>query len=334
MFRPLSNWLRACCVALATLLPSLAMAQSVSQDYVVATGDSLNIQVYGEADLSFDALPILDEGVIVMPLIGEIRTAGRTVRGIESEITRRLADGYLVNPRVSVSVSAYRPFFLVGEVRNPGAIAYVNDMNVRKAIVLGGGLTEEGDAGAISIERVGGRVLSGVDESTPVFPGDIVTVAERATVSVRGAVQYPNQLAYQRGMTVDSAIALAGGLAADADRAQLVIERAGQVLTIGDAVGTALEPNDVITVGRLRDAAAAQSWFFVKGEVERGGRYEFSPGMTVEQAIVIAGGFSDRASQRKIEIRREGDPPVTMNRVDLTQRVLPGDVITVGASLF
>lgn len=331
----LIHWLFGILLALATLLsPMTVVGQSVGQDYVVGTGDSLNIQVYGEPDLSFDSLPILDEGVVVMPLIGEIRTAGKTVRDLESELTQRLADGYLIQPRVSVSVASYRPFFLVGEVRNPGTVRYVNDMNVRKAVVLGGGLTEDGDMNQVSIERSNGRVLNDVDETTPVFPGDIVTVSSRDTLAVRGAVQYPNEVAYQAGMTIDQAISLSGGFAADADRSRIMLERGGTVTDVSGALATEVRPNDIVTVNRSLSEDAAKSFFFVKGEVQRGGRYEYAAGMTVEQAIVIAGGFSDRASTRKIEIRREGDPPVTMSRVDLTTRVLPGDVITVGASLF
>lgn len=322
-------------VLLASFAAVSARAQQVGADYVVGTGDSLNIQVYGEPDLSFDALPILDEGVVVMPLIGEVRTVGKTVRNLESEITQRLADGYLINPRVSVSIAEYRPFFLVGEVRNPGEVRYVADMNVRRALVLGGGLTDNGDPSKIRIERASGDVVASATEETSIYPGDIVSVGSRDRVSVRGAVQYPETLAFQSGTTLEEAIALAGGFTADADRESIMLERGGQVANVAGNLATELQSGDIITVNYLGQAEGqAAAYIFIKGEVQRGGRYEFVPGLTVEQAVVLAGGFSARASQRKIEIRRAGDPPITMNRVDLTARVLPGDVITVGASIF
>lgn len=332
---PPNTYIYLLSLLLAAVLWATPAVAQVGQDYVVGTGDSLNIQVYGEPELSFASRPILDEGIVVMPLIGEIVTTGKSVRNIESEITQKLANGYLVNPRVSVSVAEYRPFFLVGEIRNPGTLKYVTDMTVRKAIVLGGGLTADGDESKISIERADGARLRDVSDSTPVYPGDIVTVGARDRFSVRGAIQYPGELSFQSGMTLENAVALAGGFTADADRTDITLERRGQVLDVGGRLDIGLEPNDILTVNRLsRQDARETSYIFIKGEVQRGGRYEYEPGMTVEKAIVVAGGFSDRASRRKIDIRREGEPPVSMSRVDLTERVLPGDVITVGTSLF
>ena len=75
-------------------------------------------------------------------------------------------------------------------------------------------------------------------------------------------------------------------------------------------------------------------YVFVQGEVRTSGRFEYVDGLTVEKAIVLAGGFGARASKRKIDIRREGEPPLELNRVKLTDPVLPGDIITVGVSIF
>jgi len=74
--------------------------------------------------------------------------------------------------------------------------------------------------------------------------------------------------------------------------------------------------------------------FFVSGEVRSPGSFEFRPGMTVRQAITIAGDFTDRASRSRIFLIREGDTSDTSEKVDLDTRIGPGDTITVKEAFF
>lgn len=77
--------------------------------------------------------------------------------------------------------------------------------------------------------------------------------------------------------------------------------------------------------------------FYVTGEVRKPGSYPFYPGMTVERAISIAGGFTDRASRDKIFVEHDlasGSSSDISEPVDRGQRVLPGDVITVRQGFF
>lgn len=323
-------------IALLAAVSPTTNAQEVDQDYVLGVGDALNIQVFGEPDLSFDALPVVDDGVIVMPLIGDVSVAGMSVRNAQSEIRRRLADGYLINPQVTVTISDYRPVFVVGEVKNPGKVPYTVGMTVRNAVVLAGGITDEGNRNNIVIERLlRGAETFPADFSSEIRPGDTVNVGRTDTFAVRGAVQFPETLKYQPDLTLQKAIDLAGGFAEDSDNNSIKLERDGKVFDVaGSLEQITIEPDDILTVGKLSQQEKDQLHVFVKGEVARGGRYEYADGMTVEKAITMAGGFSERASRRKIEIRRDGDPPVLMKRVDLTDYVLPGDIITVGASIF
>jgi polysaccharide biosynthesis/export protein VpsN len=325
-------------VLAALCYPAPGKAQAADQDYVLGIGDSLNIQVFGEPDLSFESLPVVDDGQIVMPLIGEIVVAGISVRDAQSEIRRRLADGYLINPAVTVTVASYRPLYVVGEVRNPGKVAFTPGMSVRNAIVLAGGTTERGDESRIIIERaIQGNQRFPADLSSEVRPGDTINIGRYETFAVRGGVQFPETLRYQTGINLRRAIDLAGGFTADADNGNIKLERNGSVHDVRDRLDSVvIEPGDVLTIGILSRQEKEQDklFVFVQGEVSRGGRYEFADGMTVEKAIVLAGGFSERASRRRIDIRRDGNPPVMLRRVDLTDSVLPGDIITVGASIF
>ena len=115
-------------------------------------GDQIIITVFGEEDLSMD-FRLNDSGRLNYPLLGEIVVEGVTVAELEQLITRGLKDTYLLNPAVTVSIAEYRPFFLNGEVRQPGGIPYQPKLTVERAIALGGGFTERASRSKIEVIR-------------------------------------------------------------------------------------------------------------------------------------------------------------------------------------
>ena len=74
--------------------------------------------------------------------------------------------------------------------------------------------------------------------------------------------------------------------------------------------------------------------FYVNGEVEEPGGFQFQPGITVRKAISIAGGFKERASKEKINIIHDDDPGGEPKPVKLDAFIRPGDIITVEESFF
>ena len=89
----------------------------------------------------------------------------------------------------------------------------------------------------------------------------------------------------------------------------------------------------------LRDPAVTVSIaeyrpFFLYGEVQKPGGIPYQPKLTVERAIALGGGFTERASRTKIEVVRASDPKHKPVRVELSDPVFPGDVITVKQSFF
>jgi protein involved in polysaccharide export with SLBB domain len=74
--------------------------------------------------------------------------------------------------------------------------------------------------------------------------------------------------------------------------------------------------------------------FYISGAVSSPGSYPYKEGLTVEKAVALAGGFTPRASKRKITVVREADAGRTPTDAELSTPVGPGDVITVGESLF
>ena len=150
----------------------------LNESYVLGPGDELNIVVFNHEDLSGNFV-VGKAGTISLPLIGEIRAAGRTTNAVRQNYSDLLANGFLVNPRVSANISIYRPFFIIGEVRKPGKYLYQSGMDILRAIALAGGYSELANKDTPPLlKRASGAPVSGetVSVDTPVFPGDVVEI--------------------------------------------------------------------------------------------------------------------------------------------------------------
>ncbi|MFY7776787.1 MAG: polysaccharide biosynthesis/export family protein [Elstera sp.] len=149
-------------------------------EYRLGPGDRVRIQVFNEADLSGD-YDIDGTGLISLPLIGQMSAGGLRVAELEASIVKSLGNGFLKNPRVTVVVLTYRPFYIYGEVRQPGGFPYVNGMRMVNAVVLAGGYTPRARQGRLLITRLvnGQKTELEGDDDTPVLPGDIIRVPER-----------------------------------------------------------------------------------------------------------------------------------------------------------
>lgn len=149
--------------------------------YVLGADDVINVTVYGENDLS-KSYKIGSTGLISFPLIGEINVSGKTTRQVEQVLREKLLDGYLVNPDVSVEVASYRPFYILGEVRNPGSYDYTNGATVLKAVALAGGFTYRANKKEVQVlktKNAGSDLYDKVSVDTSIGPGDIILVKER-----------------------------------------------------------------------------------------------------------------------------------------------------------
>jgi polysaccharide export outer membrane protein len=168
-------------LAIFLLLPAWAAAQDTpgQGDYRLGPGDTVQVRVYGEDDLSME-LSVPSSGTVDYAFVGEFRLAGKTVRAVQQEIHERLLGDYLVEPRVSVSVSVYRNFYVYGEVARPGGYAWEPGLTVRKVITLAGGLKERASGSKWYLVPEGASEADRrkVSEDDPVGPGDTLTVEQ------------------------------------------------------------------------------------------------------------------------------------------------------------
>ena len=150
------------------------------QTYQLGAGDKVRLSVFGESDLGGE-FEIDGSGDVRLPLIGQVKAAGLTVHAFEEKIVKLLQDGYLRDPRVSIEVVNYRPFYIIGEVNKPGQYPYVDGMNALNAIALAGGYTAKADKSEVYLQRNGknGEQEYPSDETTKVQPGDVIRIPER-----------------------------------------------------------------------------------------------------------------------------------------------------------
>jgi len=155
---------------------------SEDSGYHLGTGDTVRVTVFGEGDLS-GSFEIDSQGYLRLPLMGQVSAAGLTTFALEDRIASAFSQGgFLLNPRVNVEVTTYRPFTIMGEVAKPGEYPYVNAMTVPNAIALAGGYTEYAAESEVTIRHQGeakGQEMA-ADETTRIRPGDVVRV-ERST---------------------------------------------------------------------------------------------------------------------------------------------------------
>jgi polysaccharide biosynthesis/export protein len=148
--------------------------------YMLDSGDRVRIFVYGQPNLS-RIYTVDGGGFISMPLIGAVKTRAETTFDLERAITVQLGAKYVKDPKVSVEVANYRPFYILGEVRTSGQYPYVSGMTVQTAVAIAGGYSERASERKVVITRRVNGVIEKlrVASDMPVLPGDTIHVQER-----------------------------------------------------------------------------------------------------------------------------------------------------------
>ena len=166
------------CASNVSRLP--ALASEAGAPYVLGAGDALQVVVFGEADLS-GSYRVSDGGTIAVPLVGVLPAGGLTVAKFRETFIERLKTSAIRSPDVTVTVSEYRPFFILGEVKTPGLHPYVPNMTVLTAVAIAGGFTFRAAQNDISVTRQmeGESRESRALRDSRILPGDVVYVFER-----------------------------------------------------------------------------------------------------------------------------------------------------------
>lgn len=253
------------------LLAGAALAQPrVQPDYSVGPQDVLTITVFGEAELS-GKYTVEQDGSFTFPQIGRIKAGGLTLRALEQELRKQLADGYLRNPQVAVAIETYRSqrILILGEVRSPGEYQLAGEMTLLAALARAGS-TSPTAGREVLIVRTPRRAASSGDDIEPeiiridladlqagnmglnllLMDGDTVNVPKAQSVFVSGQVKSPGGYAVEPGMTLLQVLSLAGGLTDRGSDGRITIVRVvdGKQKEIKGKLTDLVQPGDTIVV--------------------------------------------------------------------------------------
>jgi polysaccharide export outer membrane protein len=264
--------LPALAIALVCQMALLTLVQSASAqtDYRIGAQDVLNITVFGEAELS-GKYTVEQDGTFTFPLIGRVKAGATTLRELEQEVKKHLADGYLKNPQVSIAIETYRSqrILVMGEVRSPGEYLLTGDMTLLAALARAGGTSPAASREAVIVRsrRVPANGEGGAEAEVlridladlqagntalniTLQDGDTLNVPKAQSVFVSGQVKAPGAYAVEPGTTVLQVLSLAGGLTDRGADSRIRMQRMvkGKLKETKAKLTDTVQPGDTIIV--------------------------------------------------------------------------------------
>jgi polysaccharide biosynthesis/export protein len=240
--------------------------------YTLGPQDQLKITVFDEPDLT-NIYRIDSDGFITFPMLSRVAASGLTPAELQDRIRTMLASGYIRNPQVRVEVEGYKSQSVIvgGEVRAPGKIQMTGTMSLIEALAAAGSPTSSassevtvsrqkkgpngvvGDQNDVEIIRVNLKEiqLGRAGRDIQLQDGDIINVPKAQTLFVTGFVRSPGAIVFEPGMTVQQAIALAGGLTERGSDRRIKADRImpdGRVADVSLRLEDKVSPNDTIKI--------------------------------------------------------------------------------------
>ena len=271
----------------------------VSDDYIIGPGDEIKVMMWGRLDAAY-ALTVDNEGIINFPKIGPLTLAGLTYGDAKDLISQRAEAITGVNTHISMGRLRTIQVFVLGEVRNPGVYTVSSLATIANALLASGGPSALGSLRNVQLKRQN-EVISTVDfydfllkgdtsSDVRLMPSDVVFVPKAGLmVSVSGNVRRPAVYELKEERTLQTALALAGGLTPQALNQRIQIERAFEnrfrmVLDISygelkrkDPVP--LEDSDLIRVFSISPSVVNAVYLY--GNVLRPGQYAYKEGLRI-----------------------------------------------------
>jgi polysaccharide export outer membrane protein len=259
------------CTVNAQTAPPLPAASVAEQ--VLYAGDEVNLEVYGQPDMSSPKSFVQPDGKLPVKLISPVPVAGLSPADAAVRVEEALrSKNILVHPSVTITLlqTRNRQVSVIGEVHNPGRFPIESSMTILDLLAVAGGMTADASDTVLVLRPDGNGSVT------------------RLPVDLKGF----------------------------ADPSQPL-----PVLT--------LRGGDSVFVPRAPD-------FYIYGEVHSPNKYRLEPGMRVVQAIAKGGGPTDKASTRRVEIKRKGPDGEHYITIEAspTDLVQAGDMIRVKESIF
>lgn len=248
---------------LLLLLLPMSVAFGADGEYRLGERDRLAVQIHGYEDLS-GVFTVGPAGVVSMPYVEQVPVGGLSLSEAEALVRSRYADGYLVNPHVSIAVEEYlsQPVEIYGAVAKAGVYFLRGKTSLREILGEAGWVQPEKSSGRIQIERSGELVLTVMLDdllagrgNVEVLANDVVTLPEGQFIFVDGEVDKPGAILFSDGLTVSKALTKAGGPSTFASLRNAYLLRKGERITVnikrilgGREADIAMRPGDQLFV--------------------------------------------------------------------------------------
>jgi polysaccharide biosynthesis/export protein len=302
--------------------------------YVLGPGDEIDVQVYGDQELS-RTLMIKPDGTIALPLINEVHAAGKTTAQLETELVKMYSK-YVKAPLVTVVVRQLRVdrIYLLGQVARPGDYQLRPNLNIFELLASAGGPTQRADLGKAVIIRGKTETIkldlveAFVKNQPPAInlqDGDTIYIPETdRNIVALGQVNRPGSYFLLEGQHLSDLLAATGGVTPKAGVTKAFLMRDNQQMQVdlkkvldGDvAANVALKPGDMLVVPESKERIV------VLGLVAKPGPYDLTENMTLIDAIAVAGGTTDKANLAGTQLIRieNGKPKATPLKADLVMQ--------------
>jgi polysaccharide export outer membrane protein len=264
MFKSFSHW---AATLILVVFAGLSWAQDKGiSDITLGAGDSIRIVVFQNPDLTIETR-VSEGGTITYPLLGAVQVGGLTIDAAEKQIAKGLRDGgFVPQPQVNITLSQIlgNRVAVLGMVGRPGRVP-IETFNTRVTDILAtsGGIALGGDDTIILLGMRDGKLfrkeidvpaiyLEGKRENDVVVAGgDVIYVHRAPMYYIYGEVQRAGSFRVERGMTVQQALAQAGGPGTRGTEYWIRLHRrdkSGEVVKSSPELFDQVLPNDVIYV--------------------------------------------------------------------------------------
>ena len=257
----------------ATSIPAIQpMAKYQSKDYTLASGDAIRVLVFQNPDLTLDTR-VNEGGTITYPLIGSVNVGNMPIAEAERVIAKALkAGGFVQQPQVNIVLLQVRgnQVSVLGAVNRPGRFP-LESFNVKLSDMLanaGGINTSNGvsSGGADQVILVGTRggvpfrkeidvanmfLNNNPQDDIEVAAGDVIYVPTAPQYYIYGEAQRPGSFRIKRNMSIQQAVAEAGGPSLRGTERGMKLYRRnaqGELITISTKPADLVQPDDVIFV--------------------------------------------------------------------------------------
>jgi polysaccharide export outer membrane protein len=215
-----------------------------SYEYQIGAKDLLEISVFEVPELNI-TVRVSENGMVSLPLLGEIKAEGLNRADLEKQIAARLEKNYLKNAQVTIFIKEFesKKISVMGAVRDPGMHDLIGRQSLLQIISVAGGLSEQASDTVIIFRQFKNApsqsliiklddVLLKADPkyNIPIFPGDIINVpgSQFLDIYIFGQVKNPGAVRMKKGsdeVTLLRAIAQAGGFTDRARRGKVQVTR-------------------------------------------------------------------------------------------------------------